>query len=126
MMKRMEKVDVTVKDRLQRANNIDVAVSNFLHASILDSVGQSSIQVSVVCESNILRNNNAVSLSTSFDISGHAIGHNRNVGVLVIVVVVAGGLAAGQHASSHNASQHQRGNLLEFHSEFFLLMVYKR
>ena len=34
--------------------------------------------------------------------------------------------ASGQHADGHNAGQHQRGNLLEFHNEFFLLMVYKR
>ena len=26
----------------------------------------------------------------------------------------------------HNTGQSQRSNLLEFHSEFFLLMVYKR
>ena len=33
---------------------------------------------------------------------------------------------SGQHADSHDASEHQRSNFLEFHNDFFLLMVYKR
>src|SRR5699024_9599386 len=34
--------------------------------------------------------------------------------------------ASGQPADGHNTGQHQGSNFLELHSEFFLLMVYKR
>ena len=53
---------------------------------------------------------------------------DRVIAGVVIILIVINGLAsaASQHADGHNAGQHQRGNLLEFHNEFFLLMVYKR
>ena len=48
------------------------------------------------------------------------------VGIRGGLRINTGGSTASQHRNSHNASEHQRSNFLEFHSEFFLLMVYKR
>ena len=46
--------------------------------------------------------------------------------VVTTAIAVVAALAASEHADCHDASQHQRSNLLEFHNGFFLLMVYKR
>ena len=58
--------------------------------------------------------------------SERVINRDNDVIILVVIVVVAGGIASGQHADGHDAGQSQRSNLLEFHNDFFLLMVYKR
>ena len=45
---------------------------------------------------------------------------------LTAIVVISFARAASQHGDSHDTGQHQGSNFLELHSEFFLLMVYKR
>ena len=105
----------------------NVARSN-LQRMVIELVGnlvQHSLQAS------ISGNGQSVLLSSiqlAVDSSSERIINGGHDGIiaLVIIAVVAGGIASGQHTDSHNAGQSQRSNLLEFHNEIFLLMVYKR
>src|SRR5699024_2127570 len=88
--------------------------------SVLDSLLQNSFQVRICLKLNIL---GSILVQSSDDFAGQA---GINNGVLLAVIRLSAVGAASQHGDSHDAGQSQRSNLLEFHSEFFLLMVYKR
>ena len=94
------------------------AVANGLHC-----FGQSRIQSCISSKINLNTVGSALAVVNS--------GHNRS-GSDDITVVVTGiiidrsAVAASQHGNSHDTGQHQGSNFLELHSEFFLLMVYKR
>ena len=85
---------------------------------------QSRIQVIAVLHVNLAVHNILSDQSITQD-RGVA-SRSRFHGLVGLLGIVDGVVAAGgQHGNSHDTGQHQRSNLLEFHNDFFLLMVYK-
>src|SRR5699024_3751596 len=96
------------------------------HAAIVpvlsDSVIQSRIQISVSNSSDLL-------LSRTSQLAVQSVSSSRGSGsfrLFGLLGLNTGSSAASQHGDSHDTGQHQGSNFLELHSEFFLLMVYKR
>ena len=118
-------IEVGALNALQQIVDIYKAINDFTNANILNGVLQVSIQLGAVLQGDVIEQ---VLAQAGLNSSRQTAGLDRGVSAILaaIVTVVAGGLASGQHGNSHNTGQSQRGNLLEFHSEFFLLMVYKR
>src|SRR5699024_2462745 len=100
-------------------------------ANVLRGGIQSRLKVSVILHVDLQASDIApiLVLSQSACKDGRFASSRSDINIAVISVgggVSVGLSAASQHRHSHNASQDQRSNLLEFHSGFFLLMVYKR
>src|SRR5699024_7407351 len=102
--------------------HVTIETHNGCSAQLLNSLVQVSGQVSVISHGDLAVNSSLI-LQGSAE-SRRISSGGGGVGVVVTIGVVVGGaaIAGGQHGDSHDAGQHQRGNLLEFHSEFFLLM----
>src|SRR5699024_7849389 len=103
------------------------APSQSIVANIANLIVQAALQVTALTPIHLLASNSGQFGNLIAQLS--RIAGNGSSGALVVVAgvgSVAGGVAGGQHADGHNAGQHQRSNLLEFHNDFFLLMVYKR
>ena len=85
-------------------------------------VVQSVIQLVAVTQSDGI-----ISMSRQLLLQGSRIASRggRLLGLIGLGINLSGS-AASQHGNSHDTGQHQGSNFLELHSEFFLLMVYKR
>ena len=112
-----------IKASLSCTNSIG-EVNDGSAANILSCSVQCSLQISTVAHGNL-----DISQIAQSSLEDSRLASNRSHSDIVIGIgggITISGGAASQHGDSHNAGQSQRSNLLEFHSEFFLLMVYKR
>src|SRR5699024_9370953 len=96
-----------------------VVGGNRQRTSILNSSLQRGIQSAVRLESDL-----GLALIHVIPQGGAVVGIRSGIGSGFGINSVVG--AASQHGDSHDTGQHQGSNFLELHSEFFLLMVYKR
>ena len=98
-------------------------VDNSSAANVLSSSVQSSLQIIAVAHGNL---NIGQIAQSGFKHCRLTSCRSSSRGGSRILGLPRSSVASGQHADSHDAGQSQRSNLLEFHNDFFLLMVYKR
>src|SRR5699024_9727190 len=97
---------------------IQEAPSQSIVANIANLIVQAALQFTALTPIHLLASNSGQFGNLIAQLS--RIAGNGSSGALVVVAgvgSVAGGVAGGQHADGHNAGQHQRSNLLEFHND---------
>src|SRR5699024_5413258 len=111
-----------VRNTTASLNILQEVVADSSVTNIAASIVQGVVQISVIAQSD-----GRFGMSRQLALEHSRIASsNRLLGLIGLLGLIAGSSAASQHGDSHDTGQHQRSNLLEFHSEFFLLMVYKR
>ena len=127
--KARSQVDVARRIKVRNGTNITSStdsggeVDNSSAANVLSSSVQSSLQIIAVAHGNL---NIGQIAQSGFKHCRLTSCRSSSRGGSRILGLLRSSVASGQHADSHDASQSQRSNLLEFHNDFFLLMVYKR
>ena len=111
-----------VATHTSRTNSVG-EVDNSGAANVLSSSVQSSLQIIAVAHGNL---NIGQIAQSGFKHCRLTSCRSSSRGGSRILGLLRSSVASGQHADGHDASQSQRSNLLEFHNDFFLLMVYKR
>ena len=98
-----------------RCINFGNVTTNILHSHFQIRFQRSACREGCIISSILIQSSDHTASQSSIS--------NR---ILLSVIRLGAVGAASQHGDSHDTGQHQGSNFLELHSEFFLLMVYKR